>query len=177
MNLSDLKPPKGAVMTTKRVGRGLGSGLGKTSGRGHKGQRARSSGNVRPGFEGGQQPLYRRIPKFGFKNPFRVEYQPVNVRDLEQAAKHATGGVVDGKALEAAGLIHHSYNPVKILGTGELKAKLTVKVEAFSAEAKKKIEAAGGKIEVVLLEGAPVDPNKIRPSLVSKQKKPKAKKS
>lgn len=149
MNLSDLKPPKGAVMTTKRVGRGLGSGLGKTSGRGHKGQRARSSGNVRPGFEGGQMPLYRRIPKFGFQNPFRTEYQPVNVNQLEQAAKHATAGVIDAEALKKAGFIHHKSAPVKILGTGELKAKVTVKANAFSAEAKKKIEAAGGKVDLI----------------------------
>jgi large subunit ribosomal protein L15 len=148
MNLSDLKPPKGATSYKKRLGRGLGSGLGKTSGKGHKGQRARSSGNVRPGFEGGQMPLYRRIPKFGFKNPFRTEYQPVNVRDLEQAAKHASG-VVDAAAFKKAGLIHHESAPVKILGTGELKAKLTVKANAFSAEAKKKIEAAGGKVDLI----------------------------
>jgi large subunit ribosomal protein L15 len=103
---------------------------------------------VRPGFEGGQMPLYRRIPKFGFKNPFRLEYQPVNVRDLEQAAKHAKG-VVDAEAFKKAGLIHHESEPVKILGTGDLKAKLTVKANAFSAEAKKKIEAAGGKIDLI----------------------------
>ena len=149
MNLSDLKPPKGAVMTTKRVGRGVGSGLGKTSGRGHKGQRARSSGNVRPGFEGGQMPLYRRIPKFGFQNPFRTEYQPVNVNQLEQAAKHATNGVIDAAAFKKAGLIHHAGSPVKVLGMGELKAKVTVKANAFSAEAKKKIEAAGGKVDLI----------------------------
>ena len=149
MNLSDLKPPKGAVKTSKRVGRGIGSGLGKTSGRGHKGQRGRTSGNVRPGFEGGQNPLYRRVPKFGFKNPFRTEYQPVNVRDLEQAAKHAGGGMVDAAAFKKAGLIHHESAPVKVLGSGELKAKLTVKADAFSAEAKKKIEAAGGKVELI----------------------------
>ena len=149
MNLSDLKPPKGAVMTSKRVGRGLGSGLGKTSGRGHKGQRARSSGNVRPGFEGGQMPLYRRIPKFGFQNPFRTEYQPVNVNQLEAANKHATNGVIDAAALKKAGFIHHADSPVKVLGSGELKAKVTVKANAFSAEAKKKIEAAGGKVDLI----------------------------
>lgn len=176
MNLSDLKPPKGAVQTSKRVGRGIGSGLGKTSGRGHKGQRARTSGNVRPGFEGGQQPLYRRIPKFGFKNPFRVEYQPVNVRDLEQAAKHGASGVVDSAAFKKAGLIHHASDPVKVLGEGELKAKLTVRAEAFSAEAKKKIEAAGGKVEIVPLKGAPKDPNAVSPSRAPKLKKNKAQK-
>lgn len=149
MNLSDLKPPSGATSYKKRVGRGIGSGLGKTSGRGHKGQRARSSGNVRPGFEGGQNPLYRRAPKFGFQNPFRTEYQAVNVRQLEAAAKYATGGVVDAAAFKKAGLIHHANSPVKILGEGELKLKLTVKANAFSAEAKKKIEAAGGKLDLI----------------------------
>jgi large subunit ribosomal protein L15 len=149
MNLGDLKPPKGATHKSKRVGRGIGSGMGKTSTRGHKGQRGRSSGNVRPGFEGGQMPFYRRVPKFGFKNPFRVEYQPVNVRDLEQAAKHAKDGIVDGKAFKAAGLIHSADRPVKILGDGELKSKVTVKAERFSEEAKKKIEAAGGKAELL----------------------------
>ena len=149
MNLSDLKPPSGATSYKKRLGRGLGSGLGKTSGKGHKGQRARSSGNVRPGFEGGQNPLYRRVPKVGFQNPFRREFQAVNVRDLEKASKLGTGGVVDAIALKKAGLIHHAARPVKILSVGDVKAKLTVKAEAFSAEAKKKIEAAGGKAEVI----------------------------
>jgi len=146
MNLSDLKPPTGAVQTKKRVGRGIGSGLGKTSGRGHKGQRARSSGNVRPGYEGGQMPFSRRVPKWGFTNPFRVEYQPVNIRDLAGAAKN---GVVDAAALKAAGKIHSAAKPIKVLGVGELKTKLTVKADKFSGEAKKKIEAAGGKAEVV----------------------------
>lgn len=149
MNLSDLKPPRGAVTTKKRLGRGVGSGLGKTSGRGHKGQRARSSGNVRPGYEGGQMPFSRRVPKWGFTNPFRVEYQPVNIRDLEAAAKHGKDGVVDAAALKAAGKIHSASRPVKVLGVGDLKAKLTVKADRFSGEAKKKIEAAGGKAEVV----------------------------
>jgi len=149
MNLSDLKPAHGATHRRKRVGRGTGSGHGKTSGRGHKGQRARSSGNVRPGYEGGQNPFQRRVPKFGFSNPFRIEYQPVNVRDLEAAAKHAKGGVIDAAAFKAAGLIHSAQKPVKILSTGDLKAKLTVKADRFSEEAKKKIEAAGGKAELL----------------------------
>ncbi len=149
MNLSDLKPPVNATSARKRVGRGIGSGLGKTSGRGHKGQRARTSGNVRPGFEGGQMPFHRRVPKFGFQNPFRVEYQPVNVRDLEAAAKFATNGVIDAAALKAAGKIHHADRPVKLLSVGEAKAKFTVRVDRYSAEAKKKIEAAGGKAELV----------------------------
>src|SRR5687768_9156528 len=147
--LGDLKPPSGAVTTKKRLGRGIGSGLGKTSGKGHKGQRARSSGNVRPGFEGGQMPFYRRVPKYGFQNPFRIEYQPVNLRDLEAAAKLAQGGVVDAKAFKAAGLIHSADKPVKILATGDVKTKLTVRANRFSEEAKKKIEAAGGKIELI----------------------------
>ncbi len=148
-NLGNLAPPKGATSYRKRVGRGIGSGLGKTSGRGHKGQRARSSGNVRRGFEGGQNPFYRRQPKFGFQNPFRVEYQAVNVKDLEQASKKAKGGVVDAAALKAAGLIHSASRPVKILSTGEIKVKLTVKANRFSPEAQKKIEAAGGKIDLI----------------------------
>jgi large subunit ribosomal protein L15 len=156
MNLSDLKPAHGATHRRKRVGRGTGSGHGKTSGRGHKGQRARSSGNVRPGYEGGQNPFQRRVPKFGFSNPFRIEYQPVNVRDLEAAAKHAKGGVIDAAAFKAAGLIHSAQKPVKILSTGDLKAKLTVKADRFSEEAKKKIEAAGGKIELIVVETKPV---------------------
>lgn len=150
MNLSDLKPAHGATHRRKRVGRGTGSGHGKTSGRGHKGQRARTSGNVRPGYEGGQNPFQRRVPKFGFTNPFRVEYQPVNVRDLEQASRHAKGGVIDAATLKLAGMIHHAGRPVKILGTGELKSKLLVKADRFSEEAKKKIEAAGGKIELII---------------------------
>lgn len=162
--LSDLKPPKGAVTTKKRLGRGIGSGLGKTSGKGHKGQRARSSGNVRPGFEGGQMPFYRRVPKYGFKNPFRVEYQPVNVRDLEVAAKLASGGVVASKAFKAAGLIHSADKPVKILATGDLKSKITVRANRFSEEAKKKIEAAGGKIELIPEpKPAPAKPTRAKP--------------
>lgn len=149
MNLGDLKPPRGANTSKKRVGRGVGSGLGKTSGRGHKGQRATTSGNVRPGFEGGQLPFYRRVPKFGFKNPFRVEYQPVNVSDLDQAVKHAKKGVVDAAALKAAGLIWSTVKPVKVLAAGELKTKVTVRANRFSAEAKKKIEAAGGTAEQI----------------------------
>ena len=165
MNLSDLKPAHGATHKRKRVGRGTGSGHGKTSGRGHKGQRARSSGNVRRGFEGGQNPFQRRQPKFGFTNPFRVSYQAVNVRDLEQASKHAKGGVIDAAVLKAAGMIHHVKEPVKILGMGELKGKFTVKVEKVSAEAKKKIEAAGGKIELIVVIVKPVvKPQRVRAS-------------
>jgi large subunit ribosomal protein L15 len=169
MNLSDLKPAHGATHRRKRVGRGTGSGHGKTSGQGHKGQRARSSGNVRPGYEGGQMPFSRRVPKFGFTNPFRVEYQPVNVSDLERAAKHAKAGVIDAAALKAAGMIHHVQGPVKILGGGELKAKLTIKADRFSEEAKKKIEAAGGKIELIAHERKPVERHS------SKRRKPGAK--
>ena len=171
MNLTDLKAPKGANVNKKRLGRGIGSGLGKTSGKGHKGQRARSSGNVRPGFEGGQMPLYRRIPKFGFKNPFRTEYQPVNVRDLEQASKFANAGVIDAASFKKAGLIKSADRPIKILGTGDLKAKFTVKAEKFSEEAKKKIEAAGGKIEQIIREVAPVVRHKHKAAKAAAAKK------
>ena len=149
MNLSDLKPAHGATHKRKRVGRGTGSGHGKTSGRGHKGQRARSSGNVRRGFEGGQNPFQRRQPKFGFTNPFRVSYQAVNVRDLEQASKHAKGGVIDAVAMKAAGLIHHVNDPVKILSMGELKSKVKFSVWGASKAAVASVEKAGGSVTIL----------------------------
>src|SRR5579859_2389030 len=150
MNLGDLKAPRGATHRKKRLGRGIGSGHGKTSSRGHQGQGSRTSGTVRPGFEGGQMPLYRRVPKFGFKNPFRVEYQPVNVRELDARAEKGKDGVIGPKLLAEAGLIHSAEKPVKILADGEVKSKVTVKAEAFSEGAKKKIEAAGGKAELIV---------------------------
>lgn len=143
MNLSDLRPPKGARKGRKRVGRGTGSGLGCTAGRGNKGQGSRAGGLKGPGFEGGQMPLQRRIPKRGFTNIFRNEYEVVNLRDL---ASFSEGSVVDAHALKMAGLIKKE-GAVKVLGQGELKHPLTLKVAAISASARQKVEAAGGRIE------------------------------
>jgi len=143
LGLHNLGAPRGATKTAKRKGRGPGSGLGKTAGRGHKGQRARKSGNVRPGFEGGQMPLVRRVPKRGFTNPFRIAAQPVNLRDLAKLP----GTEVTPATLAAAGLISRADRPVKVLGTGEAARAYTVAGCAFSASAKDKIEQAGGKVE------------------------------
>ena len=146
MELVDLKPAKGSRKARKRVGRGIGSGLGKTSGRGMNGQMSRAGGGKRAGFEGGQTPLARRLPKLpGFNNVNRVEYVPVNVSRLE--AKYKSGETVDVDSLKKHGIIHSTDEVVKILGSGEIKKKLTVKVDKVSASAKKKIEAAGGKVE------------------------------
>ena len=146
MKLFELSPAAGSVKDVKRVGRGHGSGNGKTAGKGHKGQNARSGGGVRPGFEGGQMPMTRRIPKRGFNNIFATKYSTVNVSDLE---KFVDGTVVDAELLAASGLIKKTANGVKILGNGELSKNLTVKAQAFSASAKEKIEKAGGKAEVM----------------------------
>jgi large subunit ribosomal protein L15 len=146
MKLHDLKPTPGSTRAPRRLGRGTGSGLGKTSGKGHKGAKARSGGGKAPGFEGGQMPLYRRIPKSGFKNPFRKEYATVNVGSLEG---FQDGAVVNLEALRAAGLVRQSKNGVKILGTGELTRKLTVQAVRFTGSAREKIEKAGGKAEEV----------------------------
>ena len=146
MKLFELSPAVGSVKDVKRVGRGHGSGNGKTAGKGHKGQNARSGGGVRPGFEGGQMPMTRRIPKRGFNNIFAVKYSTVNVSDLD---KFVDGTVVDAELLAASGLIKKTANGVKILGNGELSKNLTVKAQAFSASAKEKIEKAGGKAEVM----------------------------
>ena len=142
--LHDLSPSQGSHRNRKRVGRGMGSGLGKTAGRGQKGQKARSGGKVSPHFEGGQMPLHRRIPKRGFTNINRVEYQVVNLRDLE-----ALDGAVTVASLKAAGLIGNVRKPVKVLGQGELTKALAVEAHAFSKSAKEKIEAAGGSVAVV----------------------------
>ena len=131
----------------KRVGRGTGSGMGKTSTRGHKGQNSRSGGGVRPGFEGGQMPLFRRLPKRGFTNIWGVSYKVINVRDLEEMFND--GDTVDREALVSVGLIHRSDNNIKILGNGDINKKLTVVASKFSQEAKNKIEKAGGKVEVL----------------------------
>ena len=146
MKLHELSPAPGSVKKAFRVGRGAGSGNGKTAGKGHKGQNARSGGGVRPGFEGGQMPLQRRIPKRGFKNIFATKYAAINVEVLN---KFEDGAVVDEKALVEAGLVKKTYDGIKILGRGELTRKLTVSAAAFSEGAKSKIEAAGGKAEVV----------------------------
>lgn len=144
MKLDDLRPAQGTRRARKRVGRGMGSGNGKTSGRGHKGQGARSGGGVRPGFEGGQMPLTRRVPKRGFRNPFRTRYVPVNLDglDLFDAGQEVSPESLRDKGLAGRGL-------VKILGRGELSKPLTVKAHGFSRSAARKIEAAGGRVEVL----------------------------
>jgi ribosomal protein L15 len=147
MLLSELKPAEGSKSTKFRTGRGHGSGNGKTAGKGHKGQNARSGGGVRPGFEGGQMPLYRRIPKRGFKCINSKNIVAINLSLLND--RFEDGAVVDIDALKSKGLISHVRDGVKILGNGELDKKLTVKVNYFSASAKEKIEAAGGKAEVI----------------------------
>ncbi len=147
MQLHDLTPAAGSKTARKRVGRGPGSGYGKTAGRGMNGQKSRSGGGKRAGFEGGQTPLARRLPKLpGFKNINRVEYVAVNVSRLEE--KFESGDVVDAQSLKDKGIIKHVDEPVKVLGTGELTKSLTVKVDKVSAGAASKIEAAGGKVEV-----------------------------
>ncbi len=146
MKLSELSPAPGSVRKSFRVGRGNGSGAGKTAGKGHKGQNARSGGGVRPGFEGGERPLQRRVPKRGFVNIFATQYVAINV---DQLNRFEDGSVVDEAAIVGAGLVKNTRDGIKILGRGELTKKLTVKVAAFSKGAKSKIEAAGGKAEVV----------------------------
>ncbi|MCR4693567.1 MAG: 50S ribosomal protein L15 [Firmicutes bacterium] len=146
MRLDELKPTEGSKFAAKRVGRGIGSGTGKTSGKGHKGQNARSGGGVRPGFEGGQMPLYRRLPKRGFKNIFAKQYVTVNVEVLE---RFENGTEVTADTLKEAGIISKTLDGVKLLGRGDLTKKLTVKVAGYTASAKEKIEKAGGKAEVM----------------------------
>ncbi len=146
MKLHELQPAEGSTTSKKRLGRGVGSGLGKTSGKGHKGAKARSGGGKRPGFEGGQMPLYRRVPKKGFTNIFGTDYAAVNIERLEV---FEDGAVVDFQALKDAGIIKKELGGVKIMGGGELTKKLTVKAAKFTASAKEKIEALGGKAEVI----------------------------
>ena len=146
MKLNELSPAAGSAKASFRKGRGAGSGNGKTAGKGHKGQNARSGGGVRPGFEGGQLPLYRKLPKRGFTNRFAVNYAIVNVEALNA---FDNGAVVDAAALKAAKIVRKELDGIKILGNGELTKALTVKATVFSATAKEKIEAAGGKIEEV----------------------------
>ena len=146
MKLNELRPAEGSVKANFRKGRGAGSGNGKTAGKGHKGQNARSGGGVRPGFEGGQLPLYRKLPKRGFNNKFATNYAIVNVSALNV---FEDGAVVDVNVLLEKRIIRKSLDGLKVLGNGEITKKVTVKAAVFSATAKEKIEAAGGKAEVV----------------------------
>ena len=146
MKLFELKPSAGTTKDAKRKGRGHGSGNGKTAGRGHKGQNARSGGGVRIGFEGGQMPIYRRLPRRGFNNIFAKKYAEINISDLN---KFEDGAVVDAQALVEAGIIKKTLDGVKVLGNGNVEKKVTVKAAKFTETAKEKIEAAGGKVEVM----------------------------
>ena len=147
MKLNSLYPNDGATKTRKRVGRGPGSGLGKTSGKGHKGQNARSGGGVRPGFEGGQLPLFRRLPKRGFTNAmFKTRYAVINLSDLN---KFDNGAEVTPEILKNMGIVKNLQDGIKVLGNGTLEKKLTVKANKFSLKAKEAIEKSGGKIEVI----------------------------
>ena len=147
MNLSDLKPPRGAKRAKKRVGRGEGSGSGVTSGRGHKGQKSRSGYQRKRGFEGGQMPLHRRVPKRGFFNPFRVEYAVVNLDTLAERFK--AGTVVTPELLREQGLVRSNAKLVKVLARGDIDTMLTVQAHKFSQKASEKITAAGGQTEVI----------------------------
>ena len=146
MKLHELSPAEGSVRDVKRIGRGHGSGNGKTAGKGHKGQKARSGHGMRPGFEGGQMPLQRRLPKRGFRNIFATQYAIVNLAALN---RFEDGAVVDIEAMKAAGIVKKTYDGVKVLGNGALAKKLTVKATAFSESAKSAIEATGGNAEVI----------------------------
>ena len=146
MNLHELSPAEGSTKSSRRIGRGHGSGWGKTAGKGHKGQKARSGGSIRPGFEGGQMPLQRRIPKRGFNNIFAKKIVAVNVGSLEV---FEDGAEVTAAALIEKGIVSKELDGIKILGNGNLTKKLNVKVAAYSESAKQKIEAAGGKAEVI----------------------------
>ncbi|MFC1820959.1 50S ribosomal protein L15 [Thermodesulfobacteriota bacterium] len=146
MRLNDLSPLKGSIKRKKRVGRGPGSGHGKTSCRGHKGQKSRSGASIRPGFEGGQMPLQRRLPKRGFINIFKKEYDLINIRDLNRFEPNSS---LDIDALDSAGLIKGAKNGIKLLGEGEISYPLEIKVHKVSKAAREKIEAAGGKVELI----------------------------
>ena len=146
MKLNELSPPKGSRRSRKRVGRGVGSGKGKTAGRGTKGYNSRSGGGVRPGFEGGQMPLHRRLPKRGFTNIFKKKIAVINIRDL---SKFESGSIVDEAALVRVGLVKGRRDAIKLLGHGEIETPLTIKINMLSKSAKEKIIQAGGKVEVV----------------------------
>ena len=147
MKLNELRATPGAMQDAKRIGRGHGSGNGKTAGKGHKGQKARAGHGFRPGFEGGQMPLQRRVPKRGFNNIFATEYAVVNLSTLND--RFEDGATVDAQSLKDAGVIKKALDGVKVLGKGEITKAITVKVAAISESAKAKIEAAGGKVEVL----------------------------
>ena len=147
MKLHELSPVEGSKKKSKRIGRGHGSGWGKTAGKGHKGQKARSGGSIRPGFEGGQMPLQRRVPKRGFNNIFAKNVVAVNLSALNR--KFNDGDTVDVEALKAAGVVKNGFDAVKVLGNGKIDKKLNVKVSAYSKSATAAIEAAGGKAEVI----------------------------
>ena len=147
MDLSNLKPPKGMKHPKKRIGRGQGSGNGKTAGRGHKGAKSRSGFHYKRGFEGGQMPLHRRVPKRGFHNPFRVEYEVVNLDSL--AAKFEAGTVVTPELLREQGMVPGGKAPIKILARGDITKKLTVRAHKFSGKASEKLAAAGGTAETI----------------------------
>ena len=147
MNLGSLKPPDGSRKKRKRVGRGDGSGHGGTSCKGHKGQNARSGGGVRPGFEGGQMPLSRRLPKRGFRNPFRKEIVIINI---EQLNKFSNGSVIDKEVLVRAGLMKRKADGIKVLGKGNIEYPISLKIDMISRGAREKIEAAGGSVTVVV---------------------------
>lgn len=146
MKLNELSPSKGSTQNRKRVGRGVGSGRGKTAGRGSKGHNSRSGGGVRPGFEGGQMPIHRRLPKRGFTNIFKKQFAIVNIQDLD---RFETGSVVDEAALVRVGLVKGKRDGIKLLGKGEISNPLTIKVHKVSKTAKEKIEAAGGQLEAL----------------------------
>ncbi len=146
MSLNALKPLKGSRFSRKRRGRGAGSGLGHTAGRGSKGQLSRSGGGVRPGYEGGQMPLHRRLPKRGFTSIFKKNVSVINIRDLN---RFESGSMVDEAALIGAGLIRGKYDAVKLLGQGEMGSPINIRVHAISQKAREKVEAAGGKVEVI----------------------------
>ncbi|MBT8340754.1 MAG: 50S ribosomal protein L15 [Desulfatitalea sp.] len=146
MKLHELKPAAGATKDRKRKGRGVASGWGKTAGRGNKGQKQRSGGGIRPGWEGGQMPLHRRLPKRGFTNIFRKQFAVVNVKDLE---RFEAGSTVDPEALTDTGLVNGRHDGIKLLGQGEIGVALTIKLNAVSRSAKEKVEAAGGSVEVI----------------------------
>ena len=147
MKLGTISPPKGAVKKRKRLGSGVGSGQGKTSGKGHKGQRSRSGSKIKPWFEGGQMPLQRRLPKIGFSNPNKVVFQPVNLDDI---ARKGLTGEITPEALRAAGLIRSTKRPIKLLGRGEITEALQVQVHAASTSASDKIVKAGGAVEIIV---------------------------
>jgi len=146
MKINELSPAEGSRRGRKRVGRGPGSGHGKTSCRGHKGQNSRSGGGVRPGFEGGQMPIHRRLPKRGFKNPFRKEYSVVNVGDLSRFEPNTQ---LDPDILKEAGLVWKMLDGVKLLGSGEISQPLVVRIHKISHSAREKIEGAGGRVEIL----------------------------